>query len=75
LWDVSFAVQAILATNFADEFAPMLKKAHNFMKNTQVPRIQDSCVNMYNQANRSCGLTLDFFNLNPFWCEGEDKQL
>lgn len=36
LWDVSFAVQAILATTFADEFAPMLKKAHNFMKNTQV---------------------------------------
>lgn len=35
-WDVSFAVQAILATNFADEFAPMLKKAHNFIKNTQV---------------------------------------
>ncbi|KAG6771501.1 hypothetical protein POTOM_022869 [Populus tomentosa] len=42
-WDVSFAVQAILATNFADEFAPMLKKAHNFIKNTQVPLIQDSC--------------------------------
>lgn len=35
-WDVSFAVQAILATNFSDEFAPMLKKAHNFIKNTQV---------------------------------------
>ncbi|KAL3585593.1 hypothetical protein D5086_012460 [Populus alba] len=35
-WDVSFSVQAILATNFADEFAPMLKKAHNFIKNTQV---------------------------------------
>ncbi|KAG6771504.1 hypothetical protein POTOM_022872 [Populus tomentosa] len=36
-WDVSFTVQAILATNFADEFAPMLKKAHNFIKNIQLP--------------------------------------
>ncbi|KAJ6747183.1 LANOSTEROL SYNTHASE [Salix koriyanagi] len=36
LWDVSLAVQAILATNLAGEFAPMLKKAHSFIKNSQV---------------------------------------
>ncbi|KDP27753.1 hypothetical protein JCGZ_19782 [Jatropha curcas] len=38
LWDVTFAVQAILATNLAQEYGPMLKKAHNFIKNSQVER-------------------------------------
>ncbi len=36
LWDVAFAAQAILATNLVDEYGSMLKKAHNFIKNTQV---------------------------------------
>lgn len=36
LWDVSFAVQAILATNLVDECRSMLKKVHDFIKNTQV---------------------------------------
>ncbi|XP_021277879.1 cycloartenol synthase 2-like [Herrania umbratica] len=36
LWDVAFSVQAILATNLVEEYGPMLKKAHNFIKNTQV---------------------------------------
>ncbi|KAF8038676.1 hypothetical protein BT93_B1269 [Corymbia citriodora subsp. variegata] len=36
LWDVTFAVQAILATNLSEEFGSMLKKAHDFVKNTQV---------------------------------------
>ena len=36
LWDVAFAVQAILATKLVDEYSSMLKKAHNFIKNTQV---------------------------------------
>uniref|UniRef100_A0A7N0V7D5 Terpene cyclase/mutase family member n=1 Tax=Kalanchoe fedtschenkoi TaxID=63787 RepID=A0A7N0V7D5_KALFE len=35
-WDASFAVQAILSTNLSDEYGTMLKKAHNFIKNTQV---------------------------------------
>lgn len=35
-WDVAFSVQAILATNLVEEYGPMLKKAHNFIKNTQV---------------------------------------
>ncbi|KAI3437274.1 Terpene cyclase/mutase family member [Psidium guajava] len=36
LWDVAFAAQAVLATNLVDECGSMLKKAHDFVKNTQV---------------------------------------
>ncbi|VVB14237.1 unnamed protein product [Arabis nemorensis] len=36
LWDVALAVQAILATNLVDEYGMMLKRAHNFIKNTQI---------------------------------------
>ena len=36
LWDVAFAVQAILACNIAEEFGSTLKKAHNFIKASQV---------------------------------------
>ncbi|RXH71380.1 hypothetical protein DVH24_018735 [Malus domestica] len=35
-WDVALAVQAILATNLFTESVSMLKKAHDFIKNTQV---------------------------------------
>ncbi|KAF5469380.1 hypothetical protein F2P56_013460 [Juglans regia] len=36
LWDVAFAVQAILSTKLVDEYGSMLRKAHDFIKNTQV---------------------------------------
>ncbi|CAE6075185.1 unnamed protein product [Arabidopsis arenosa] len=36
LWDVTLAVQAILATNLVDEYGLMLKRAHNYIKNTQI---------------------------------------
>nr|UMM64880.1 2,3-oxidosqualene cyclase [Avena strigosa] len=36
LWDVAFAVQAILACNIAEEFGSTLKKAHNFIKASQI---------------------------------------
>uniref|UniRef100_A0A5B7BS55 Terpene cyclase/mutase family member n=2 Tax=Davidia involucrata TaxID=16924 RepID=A0A5B7BS55_DAVIN len=36
LWDVTFAVQAILATNLVDEYDSMLKRAHEFIKISQV---------------------------------------
>jgi cycloartenol synthase len=36
LWDVAFAVQAILACNNAEEFGSTLKKSHNFIKASQV---------------------------------------
>ncbi|EXC12812.1 Cycloartenol synthase [Morus notabilis] len=38
LWDVAFAVKAMVATNLVDECSSMLKKAHYFIKNTQIRR-------------------------------------
>ncbi|KAK3121299.1 hypothetical protein QOZ80_8BG0650330 [Eleusine coracana subsp. coracana] len=36
LWDVAFAVRAILACNIADEYGSTLKKAHDFIKASQI---------------------------------------
>ncbi|KAK4396655.1 Cycloartenol Synthase [Sesamum angolense] len=36
LWDTAFAVQAIISTNLADEFGPTLRRAHTYIKNSQV---------------------------------------
>uniref|UniRef100_A0A0D3GXJ9 Terpene cyclase/mutase family member n=2 Tax=Oryza TaxID=4527 RepID=A0A0D3GXJ9_9ORYZ len=36
LWDVAFAVQAILACSIAEEFGSTLKKAHGFIKTSQI---------------------------------------
>ncbi|KAL6985034.1 CRISPR-associated protein 1, variant 2 [Sarracenia purpurea var. burkii] len=36
LWDAAFAVQAILSTSLVEEYGPTLKKAHTFIKDTQV---------------------------------------
>ncbi|KAG5242921.1 cycloartenol synthase family protein [Salix suchowensis] len=36
LWDTAFAVQAIISTNLVEEYSPTLKKAHTFVKNSQV---------------------------------------
>ncbi|GFY80550.1 cycloartenol synthase 1 [Actinidia rufa] len=36
LWDTSFAVQAIVSTNLAEEYGPTIKKAHTYIKNSQV---------------------------------------
>uniref|UniRef100_A0A6N2KFM6 Terpene cyclase/mutase family member n=1 Tax=Salix viminalis TaxID=40686 RepID=A0A6N2KFM6_SALVM len=36
LWDASFAVQAIISSNLLEEFGPTLRKAHTFIKNSQV---------------------------------------
>nr|AIW81530.1 cycloartenol synthase protein [Dioscorea composita] len=40
LWDTAFTVQAIVATNLSEEFAHPLKKAHDYIRNTQV---RDDC--------------------------------
>ncbi|GER29961.1 cycloartenol Synthase [Striga asiatica] len=36
LWDASFAVQAIISTKLVDEFGQTLRKAHTYIKNSQV---------------------------------------
>ncbi|XP_019197862.1 PREDICTED: cycloartenol Synthase-like [Ipomoea nil] len=35
-WDTSFAVQAIISTNLTKEYGKTLRKAHEFIKNSQV---------------------------------------
>lgn len=35
-WDCSFGIQALLAGNLLNEFGPVLKKAHDFLKISQV---------------------------------------
>lgn len=36
LWDAAFIVQAIISTNLIKEYGPTLRKAHMFLKNSQV---------------------------------------
>nr|DAD45833.1 TPA_asm: hypothetical protein HUJ06_004063 [Nelumbo nucifera] len=36
LWDTAFAVQAILSSSLIEEYGPTLKKAHEYIKNSQV---------------------------------------
>lgn len=36
LWDTAFAVQAIVSTKLGEEFAPTLRKAHTYIKKSQV---------------------------------------
>ncbi|KAK4483731.1 hypothetical protein RD792_010933 [Penstemon davidsonii] len=36
LWDTAFAVQAIISADLGEEFGPTIRKAHMYMKNSQV---------------------------------------
>lgn len=36
LWDTAFTVQAIISTNLIKEYGTILKKAHTYVKNSQV---------------------------------------
>ncbi|OVA00043.1 hypothetical protein BVC80_1691g7 [Macleaya cordata] len=36
LWDTAFAIQAIISTNLYEEYGPTLKKAHGYIKDSQV---------------------------------------
>ncbi|KAG5241014.1 cycloartenol synthase [Salix suchowensis] len=36
LWDTAFAVQAIVSTNLAEEYSATLRKAHEYLKDSQV---------------------------------------
>ncbi|KAI5581194.1 hypothetical protein POPTR_007G002200v4 [Populus trichocarpa] len=36
LWDTAFAVQAIVSTNLAEEYSGTLRKAHKYLKDSQV---------------------------------------
>ena len=36
MWDEAFAIQAILASGLIEDYAPTLRKAHDFLKASQV---------------------------------------
>lgn len=36
LWDAAFAVQAFMSTELTEEYSSTLRKAHMFIKNSQV---------------------------------------
>lgn len=36
LWDTAFAVQAIMSTNHTEQYGPILRRAHEYIKNSQV---------------------------------------
>ncbi|XVF17519.1 hypothetical protein REPUB_Repub10bG0129800 [Reevesia pubescens] len=36
MWDATFAIQAIMSSNLSDEYGPILRKAHGFVKASQV---------------------------------------
>ncbi|KAL3825525.1 hypothetical protein ACJIZ3_021554 [Penstemon smallii] len=36
MWDAAFSIQAILSGNLSEEYGPTLRKAHNFVKASQV---------------------------------------
>ncbi|KAE9617061.1 hypothetical protein Lal_00034964 [Lupinus albus] len=36
MWDVAFAIQAILSCNISEDYGPTLRKAHDFMKASQI---------------------------------------
>jgi len=38
-WDAGFMVQALLATDLMKDFGPTLAKAYDFLKKSQVPKI------------------------------------
>lgn len=35
-WDAAFAIQAIVGCNVSEDYGPTLKKAHHFLKSSQV---------------------------------------
>jgi len=39
LWDTAFTVQAIISTGFSEDFGHTLKKAHKYVKDSQVSLI------------------------------------
>lgn len=36
MWDTAFAIQAILSCNLSEEYGPTLRKAHDYVKASQV---------------------------------------
>ncbi|XP_047330720.1 lupeol synthase-like [Impatiens glandulifera] len=53
MWDAGFAIQAIISSNLVDEYWSMLKKAHSFVKASQVrENPSGDFTMMYRHANK-----------------------
>ncbi|XP_070030137.1 cycloartenol synthase-like isoform X2 [Nicotiana sylvestris] len=65
LWDVSFGVQAILSTNLPEEYGWMLKKAHHFIKASQVR--EDSSGDLTKWYRQSCRGGWPFSTVDNGW--------
>lgn len=44
MWDTGFAIQAILSANLSKEYGPTLRKAHTFVKASQVQNLIYLCL-------------------------------
>ncbi|KAI5659147.1 hypothetical protein M9H77_27940 [Catharanthus roseus] len=52
-WDATFAIQAILSSNLAEEYAPTLRKAHEFIKASQVrDNPSENFIGMYRHMSK-----------------------
>ncbi|GJN18966.1 hypothetical protein PR202_gb06188 [Eleusine coracana subsp. coracana] len=60
LWDTAFTVQAIVATNLIEEFAPTLKLAHDYIKKSQV----HSYTFVYTCRHQISVLMVGYFSIN-----------
>lgn len=55
--DAAFTIQAILSSNLAEEYGHVLKKAHDFVKSSQVTNLsiarkQLACVGIHKHTHR-----------------------
>lgn len=54
LWDTAFVIQAFLEAGGEGEFKDTLSKAHDFLKNTQIPENPPNYQKYYRQMNKVC---------------------
>lgn len=55
VWDCAFATQAIIASNMVDEYGDSLKKAHFYIKESQVSFLSNDmhvCVHTQTQLHK-----------------------
>lgn len=45
MWDAAFAIQAIISSDLAHEYGPTLRKAHDFVKASQVESLYQTSLN------------------------------
>ncbi|KAK4607134.1 hypothetical protein RGQ29_001095 [Quercus rubra] len=76
-WDTSFAIQAIISTNIAEEYGATLRKAHDYIKDSQVLEDCPGDLNFwYRQiSNLNCRSWMAVLLLTTFPSETVGKSL